>query len=80
MSNICEKTLNNNLCTTSIMNEIKWELALKLINEFDAKKTLTKKINDHEGDYVYNDCCTRKRKLLNETMIIKVYFLTMCFR
>ena len=52
MSNISEKTLNNNLRTTYIMNEMKWELALKLLNEFDSKKTLTK-INDPEGGDVY---------------------------
>ncbi len=52
MSNISEKTLNNNLRTTSIMNEMEWELALKLLNEFDTEKTLSK-INDPEGGDVY---------------------------
>ena len=51
MSLIEEGTFNN-LRVTSIKTEIKWEVALKLLTEFDSKTSLTK-ITKPEGGDVY---------------------------
>ena len=55
MSVIEEGTFNN-LRVTSIKTEIKWDVALKLLTEFDSKTSLTK-ITKPEGGDVYIMTC-----------------------
>ena len=49
---VVEEGTFNNLRVTSIKTEIKWEIALKLLTEFDSKTSLTK-ITKPEGGDVY---------------------------
>jgi hypothetical protein len=50
--NEMEEGTFNNLRVSSIKTEIKWEVALKLLTEFDSKTSLTQ-ITKPEGGDVY---------------------------